>query len=403
MSTPGGGDRRVLVTGLGAICCLGVGPAAYWNGLLTGGGEPAEVPLPHLDMRATKMYLADRSWIPAEPSSHAGVELGSSPRMAVAAAEQALTDAGVGDGARAAVPVVLGAELGNADLHERMRDAGRTAWTPLTPAAAVVAAATGSRAAPISVGNACSASGYALTIALDMIRAGEADTVLAGGAEGVTRAGMGAFDRLGAADPVRCRPFDRNRAGTMFGDGAAMVVLEAAEHARRRGAAPYAELAGAAWSCDAYHPTAPDPSGDQVLRAMTGALADAGLGGADVGCVIPHGTGTPLNDVVESRALHRMFGARTRELPLFSLKAMIGHTTGAAGAFACLTAALMLRHRTVPANTPVDQDPECDVRLPQEGPVGLEMPAVLVNTYAFGGNNASLVVTGVSGGRAEGR
>jgi 3-oxoacyl-[acyl-carrier-protein] synthase II len=212
---------------------------------------------------------------------------------------------------------------------------------------------------------------------------------------------MGSFDRLGAADPVRCRPFDRNRAGTMFGEGSAMIVLEAAGHARRRGARPYAELAGAAWSCDAHHLTAPDPSGGQIIRAMTEALADAKLDLADVACVIPHGTGTPLNDAVESQALNTMFGDRIRELPLFSLKAMIGHTSGVAGAFACLTAALMLRHRESPANFPIDQDPECDVWLPQGRPVPLDAPAVLINTYAFGGNNTSLVVRDFPGEDGE--
>ncbi|GHC68353.1 beta-ketoacyl-[acyl-carrier-protein] synthase family protein [Streptomyces flavofungini] len=395
-------DPRVVITGLGAISCLGTGVAAHWDGLLAGGGQPAEVPLPHLNMRTRKMYLVDRAQVPAKPSRFAGLELGSSPRLAVAAAEQALTDAGLEYGTRDAVPVVLGVELGNADMQEIQRSAGRTAWTTLTPAAAVVGAEIGSRAPLTSVGNACSASGYALTIGLDMIRAGEATTVLVGGAEGITRAGIGAFNRLGAADPVRCRPFDRSRAGTMFGDGSAMIVLEAAEHARRRGAEPYAELAGAAWSCDAYHPTAPDPSGDQIVRAMTEALADARLSACDVGCVIPHGTGTPLNDVVESQALHRVFGERTRALPLFSLKAMIGHTTGAAGAFACLTATLMLRHGRSPANTPIEQDPECDVWVPQGRSVPLAAPAVLVNTYAFGGNNTSLVIKDAVGEHAEG-
>ncbi len=385
-------DQRVVITGLGAISCLGSDVTAYWDGLGAGGAEPVEVPLPDLNMRAKKMYLLDPAEMPSEPSNHAGVELGTSPRLAVAAAEQALADAGLERGARGAIPVLLGVELGNADMQETQRSAGRTAWTPLAPAAAAVGTAIGSSAAVTSVGNACSASGFALTIALDMIRSGEATTVLVGGAEGRTRAGMGAFNRLGAADPVRCRPFDRNRAGTMFGEGSAMIVLEAADHARRRGARPYAELAGAAWSCDAYHPTAPDPSGDQIVRAMTEALADAKLSSFDVSCVIPHGTGTPLNDVVESSALHTIFGEGTGEVPLFSLKAMIGHTTGAAGAFACLTAALMVRHRRSPANSRIDQDPECDVWLPQEHSVPLDAPAVLVNTYAFGGNNTSLVV-----------
>lgn len=393
--------QRVVITGLGAISCLGSGVAAYWNGLLAGGGEPIEVPVPDLNMRAKKMYLVDPADVPPEPSCYAGVELGNSPRLAVAAAEQALTDAGLEGRARSAIPVVLGVELGNADMQEKQRSAGRTIWTPLTPTAGVVGAAIGSRIAVTSVGNACSATGYALTIALDMIRMGEATTVLVGGAEGTTRAGMGAFDRLGAADPVRCRPFDRNRAGTMFGAGSAMIVLEAADHARLRGAQPYAELAGAAWSCDAHHLTAPDPSATQIVRAMTEALADAKLSISDVSCVIPHGTGTPLNDVVESHALRAVFGENAGELPLFSLKAMIGHTTGAAGAFACLTAALMVRHQKSPANSRIDQDPECEVWLPQENSVPQDAPAVLVNTYAFGGNNTSFVVKDFTGKDAE--
>lgn len=400
MTTASSG-QRVVITGLGAISCLGSSVAAYWDGLLAGGGEPAEVRLPDLNMRATKMYLVDPADVPPEPSCYAGAELGDSPRMAVAAAEQALTDSGLEAGARSAVPVVLGVEPGNADMHERQRSAGRRVWTPLTPTAGVVGAAIGSRASVTSVGNACSATGYALTIALDMIRMGEATTVLVGGAEGATRIGMGAFARLGAADPVRCRPFDRNRAGTMFGAGSAMIVLEAADHARLRGVQPYAELAGAAWSCDAHHLTAPDRSGDQIIRAMTEALADAKLRASDVSCIIPHGTGTPLNDVVESQALRAIFGDGTRKLPLFSLKAMIGHTTGAAGAFACLTAALMIRHQKSPANSPIDQDPECDVWLPQEIPVPLDAPAVLINTYAFGGNNTSFVVKDCAGKDAE--
>ncbi|MBB4774661.1 beta-ketoacyl-[acyl-carrier-protein] synthase family protein [Actinomadura livida] len=394
---PSDGDRRAVITGLGTISCAGTDVDAYWDGLLAGGGEPVEVPMPHLNMRAKKMYLVDRAQVPAEPSHHAGAALGTGPRLAVAAAGQALADAGLEPGACGDVPVLLGVEMGNMDVQETRRSAGDPVWTPLAPTAAVVGAAIGSRAAVTSVGNACSATGYALAIALDMIRAGEAAAVLVGGAEGITRVGLGAFNRLGAADPVRCRPFARDRAGTMFGDGSAVVVLEAAGHARRRGAEPYAELAGAAWSCDAYHATAPDPSGDQIVRAMTEALADAGMSGSDIGCVIPHGTGTPLNDVVESRALHRVFGERTRELPLFSLKAMIGHTTGAAGVFACLTATLMLRHRRSPANVPIDQDPECDVWLPQDRAVPLQEPAVMVNTYAFGGNNTSFVVREFTG------
>lgn len=391
-------DHAVVITGLGAVSCMGSGVSEYWAGLMSGGVAPREVPLPHMNMRATRMYLSPDEAVPTQPAISAGVPLGRGPRMAVAAAEEALTDARIDPALRREVPIVMGVEMGNADMQEAQRAAAGDAaspWTSLTLTAAVVGAAIGSRTSNVSVGNACSAGGYALTIALDMIRAGEAEVVLVGGAEGITRVGMAGFDRLGAADPHRCRPFDKDRAGTMFGDGAAMVVVESAEHARRRGVTPYAVLAGAAWSCDAHHPTAPDPEGRQVLRAMTEALATADIAPEEVGCVLPHGTGTPLNDIVESRALRHLFGEQTDCLPLFSLKAMIGHTAGAAGVFGCLTAALMLRNGKVPANVPVNQDPDCEVWLPQDHPVPLNDLPVLVNTYAFGGNNSSFVLSHV--------
>ncbi|MFG1796130.1 beta-ketoacyl synthase N-terminal-like domain-containing protein [Nocardia sp. NPDC049149] len=389
--------NSVVVTGLGVISSLGSGQAAYWQGLLAGGAAPREVPLPHLNMRATRMYLTPDAVVPAEPDRLGAVPLGRGPRMAVNAAREALADAGVTAAQCRELPVVMAVEMGNADAHEVARGAdgaGGIAWSPLSVIAAAVGAAIGSRAGNLSVGNACAAGGYALTTALDMIRAGETERVLVGGGESFTRIGMAGFDRLGAADPVRCRPFDKQRAGTMFGDGAAMVVLESAESARRRGAAAYAEFAGAAWSCDGHHLTAPDPDGRQTVRAMTDALTAAGRKADDIACVIPHGTGTPVNDVLESRALRRTFGANTDRLPLLSLKAMIGHTSAAAGIFGCLTAALILRHARVPANAPINQDPDCDVWLPSTDPVPLAGDAVLINTYAFGGTNASFVLCG---------
>ncbi|WP_439680665.1 beta-ketoacyl-[acyl-carrier-protein] synthase family protein [Embleya sp. MST-111070] len=397
---PRSDERRPVLTGLGAVSCLGAGVGRYWDALLAGGAVPREVDLPHLNMRATRMYRVPGAAVPEHPRRHAGVPLGAVPRMAVAAALEALDDAGIAGPDRADVAVVTGSEMGNASVQEERRGAdgaGRPRWTPLAVAGAAVGTAIGSQRGNISVGNACSAGGYALGIASDLIRSGEASVVLVGAADGVTRVGMGGFDRLGAADPHRCRPFARDRAGTMFGDGAAMVVLESAAHAHRRGARAYAELAGVAWSCDARHPTAPDPDAAQLVRAMREALADAGLRPDRVGCVLPHATGTPLNDAVESRALRRVFGRHTDRLPLFALKAMIGHTSSAAGIFACLTAALLVSRARIPANAPLEQDPDCDVWLPREGPLRLDRPAVLVNTCAFGGNNSSFALTGPGG------
>ncbi|GAA3785068.1 beta-ketoacyl-[acyl-carrier-protein] synthase family protein [Streptomyces coacervatus] len=395
--------RRVVVTGMGSISCLGTGVDAFWAGLLAGGGTPAPIPDPDARMANRLMYLVPQDEVPAEPSRLAGSTLAAGPRMAVAAAREAVADAGLDTRTRARLAVVLGVEMGNAGWHESRRAGVASAaegatWSPMTLTAAAVGAALGAGGGNVSVGNACAASGYAVAVAADMIRGGEADVVLTGGAEGVTRVGMGVFNRLGALDPERCRPFDLHRQGTLFGDGAAMLVLESAEHAARRGATAYAELAGAAWSCDAHHPTAPDPSGGQALRSIRQALDEAGLSREDIGAVVPHGTGTPLNDAVEARVLREVFEDRCDGLPLFSLKGLIGHTAGVAGAFGALTAALLVHHRRVPANAPLDeQDPECPVRLPQQEPVPLSEQAVLVNAYAFGGNNVSLVLTGPEG------
>jgi 3-oxoacyl-[acyl-carrier-protein] synthase II len=401
------GERRVMITGMGVICCLGRGASAFWQGMLAGGGQPAAITDPYAHMRIPLMYHTPAGEVPAKPRTLGHVPLGPGPRMAVAAAEDAVAAAGLDETQRRRLAVVLGIEMGNIEHHEASRveaEAGRVEaaggrtergrWHPMLVTASAVGAAIGAAGCNISLGNACSASANALSLGADMIRAGEVEVVLAGGGEGAARAGLGAFNRLGAMDSRRCRAFDRYREGTMFGNGAAMLVLESAEHAARRGAHVHAELAGAGWSCDAHHPTAPEPDGGQVIRAMREALDTAGLPADRVGAAIPHGTGTPLNDVVESRALGEVFGAHRERLPLLSLKAMIGHTGGAAGAFGALAGVLMLRHGRVPASPPLDElDPECPVWIPQDGPVPLAAPAVLVNAYAFGGNNVSLVVT----------
>jgi 3-oxoacyl-[acyl-carrier-protein] synthase II len=318
--------------------------------------------------------------------------------MAVAAAREALADAGLHSGDAAAVPVVMGVEMGNAGVQEALRGPGAdAAWSPFAVTAAVVAEAVGSCAGAVSVGNACAAGGYALGVALDMIRIGEADVVLVGGAEGITRVGMAGFDRIRVTDPHSCRPFGRDRAGTVFADGAAFAVVESTDHAARRGVRAYAELAGVAWSCDAQHPTAPDPDAAQLVRAMREALADARSSPERVGCVLPHATGTPAHDIVESRALRQVFGDAVDRIPVFALKAMVGHTSGAAGMLACVAAALILSRTVVPANVPVDQDPACDVWLPQGDPSVLSQQVVLVNSCATGGNNSSFVLASPGG------
>ncbi|QKV94778.1 beta-ketoacyl-[acyl-carrier-protein] synthase family protein [Streptomyces sp. NA02950] len=391
----------VLITGLGALSPLGSGVDAFWRGMHTVETTPVTVPDPLARMDHPLMYLVPEDALPDGPAEQDGLPLGRGSQFALEAARQAVEDAGLDPGGGAPDPrrvaVALGSGMGDTDLHERWwtgagPDPGR--WAPVYPVASAVAAWFGAQGPTTCVSNACSASGYALSEGADLIRSGEADVVIAGGAEAYSRVALACFNRLGAIDPERCRPFAAERDGTLFGEGSAVLVLESAAHARARGVRTvYGRLAGTGWSCDAYHPTAPEPSGAQIERAIRDALREAGAsaapGDGGLGFVLPHGTGTELNDVVESRILDALTDGPAA--PLYSLKALIGHTGGAAGAFAALAAVLMLHHRTLPPNVPVGAlDPECPVRLPSE-PSPMTAPYGLVNAYAFGGNNISLV------------
>jgi 3-oxoacyl-[acyl-carrier-protein] synthase II len=240
----------------------------------------------------------------------------------------------------------------------------------------------------LSVSNACAASAYAIGLAQEMLDSGECDLVIAIGAEGYSRVALGSFNRLGAVDAQGCRPFAAGRAGTAFGEGAAALVLERPDSAAARGAAPVADLLGSAFSSDAGHATAPDAHGAQSARTFAEARAAAGRHAAPIAAVVPHGTGTQLNDAVEARLLSDAFGAAG--VPMYSLKALIGHSGGAAGALAAVSAIEIARHGIVPGNVDVGElDPELPVVLNAE-PEPIAGP-VAVNAYAFGGNNATLI------------
>jgi 3-oxoacyl-[acyl-carrier-protein] synthase II len=370
--------ERALITGIGVMACTGRGADAFWAGLEAASSAPS--PAPDDGLELPPIYRAPDD----------GRAPGRVARLAWSAAREAVADAGLDGADTAGWHLVIGTGMGDAATHEAAARA--RAWSPAFDVASTLAACLGATGGATSTSNACAASGYAVAMAADLIRGGEAEVVLAGGAEAYSRVALASAARLKAVDPARCRPFDRHRRGTMIGEGSAMLVLESEAHARRRGAPrAYAEVAGTGWSCDAHHPTAPDPSGEQMVRAMREALARARAEMEDVGVVVPHGTGTQLNDRVEAAALRRALGSH--DPPLYSLKALVGHTGGAAGGLAVAAGALILRHGRVPPNVALDeQDPECPVRLPQDGPVEVGTPVAMVNASAFGGNNVSLVL-----------
>lgn len=386
----------IVITGLGAVSCFGRGVEALWAAMAAAVSEPVAVCDEYARMPHRKLYAVPERAIDAEPAAVGELPIGAAGRLAIDAAEQALEDAGAAETDPDRRAVVVGSGFGDWRLHERWRTEGfpdTDSWAPTFSVAAAVGAGLPARGPNISVSNACAAGGYALSLAAELIRSGQADVVVAGGVETYHRTSMGCFNRLAAVDPVRCRPFDADRQGTIFGEGAAMLVVESAARAARRPAArSYARLAGSAWSSDGFHLNAPEPGGTRIERAMRAALAAARIPAAALGCVIPHATGTTLNDAIEARALERVLGAHAPTTPTYSLKGLTGHTGGAAGAFAAVAATMMLEHGTVPPNPPIgQQDPQCRVWLPRRAR-RLRQPSILVNAYGFGGNNVSLVL-----------
>jgi 3-oxoacyl-[acyl-carrier-protein] synthase II len=299
--------------------------------------------------------------------------------------------------------VIVGTTSGEPEFVERLEDsraagavssaasADLATQYPSHLLAARLARDAGFRGPAITIPTACAAGNHAIATAAGFLRTGRADVMLAGGADAFSRITFTGFARLGAIAPERCQPFDRNRKGMVPGEGAAMLVLEHAAHARRRGARVLAEVAGCGLSCDAFHMTGGDPSGDGAARAMQRALEDAGLAPADVSYISAHGTGTPVNDRLEALALARVFGAGSRT-PASSIKSMIGHAMGAASAIEAVACVLATVRDLVPPTINFETpDPECPLDCVPNAARECVVDVAMNNAYGFGGNNASVI------------
>lgn len=251
---------------------------------------------------------------------------------------------------------------------------------------------------PIS--SACTAGADAIGLGLSLVQSGVADAVLAGGSDApIFPLLFASFDRLGILsrlndDPASAsRPFSRDRNGFVLGEGAGVVILEAEEIARERGAHVYAEVAGFAATCDAFHQLAPDPEGRQGARAVELALGHAGLRSDDIDYVNAHGTSTPKNDAAETTILKAVFGSRARAIPVSSSKSMLGHLIGASGAVEAIITALALRRGVVPPTINLTEaDPECDLDYVSEGARYRSLRAAVSTSFGFGSRNAALVL-----------
>ncbi|MFN8082463.1 MAG: beta-ketoacyl-ACP synthase II [Kineosporiaceae bacterium] len=406
--------RRVVVTGLGATTPLGGDVASTWSAALAGtsGARPLEQDwVAEYDMPIT--FAAQLAVSTDQVLSRGQRQrLDPSGQMALIAAKEAWADAGAPelDGDR--LGVVIASGIGGVwtllTSYDTLKEKGPRRVFPLTvpmlmpngPAAAV-SLELGARAGVHTPVSACASGAESVAYAIDMIRTGRADVVVAGGTEACIHplpiAGFAAMQALSTRndDPAAAsRPYDTGRDGFVIGEGSAVLVLESEEHARARGAKIYAEAASAGLTSDAHHIAAPDPAGTGAARAMAAALAAAGLTASDICHVNAHATSTPAGDVAESAAIRSVLGEATDSVAVTATKSMTGHLLGAAGALESLFTVLALHDRQVPPTINLDdQDPEITLNVVRKEPLALGDGdlAALNNSFGFGGHNVALL------------
>ncbi|HVL65380.1 MAG TPA: beta-ketoacyl-ACP synthase II [Actinomycetota bacterium] len=400
---------EVVVTGVGVVSPIGTGVEDFTEGLLSGRSGAGEIAAFDASDLPVRIAAEVRDFDPARFAAPREVSRTDRfTQMAVAAASLAVEDAGVAPPAGAGVVVGSGiGGLGTIETeHSALLASGPRRVSPfmvpkLMPngAAAAVAMKFGLRGPNFALSSACASGAHAVGEAYRYVASGAADVMLAGGTEAaLTPLAVSAFARMGALstrndDPTRAsRPFDKGRDGFLFGEGAAVLVLESRRHAEARGADALCRVAGYGASADAFHVTQPDPEGAGAQTAMRTALEDAGLSPADVDYVNAHGTSTPYNDRVETHAIKSVFGVEAKRIAVSSTKSQTGHLLGAAGAVEAAVCAIAIARGFVPATINLDDpDEDCDLDYVPEGVRREPIRAALSNSFGFGGQNACLV------------
>ena len=401
--------RRIAITGIGLVTALGVTREESWRRLV--GGECGIRPLTVFDSEGYRSRVAaevDAQAVGSQLSPLERRRWSRADQFGFIAAREAVEDAGLdGSVAPHRVGVLLGA--GTSDLL-RNEDYYRTAmlrgFAHARPSQAwnhfastpvdIIAGRFGFEGLRSCVAAACSSSTIAIGQAADAIRIGRLDAALTGGTDALARLTFSGFNALRLMDADPCRPFDRSRAGMNMGEGAAILVLEEMSRARARGAHIYAELAGYSFGCEAFHPTAPEPDGRPVTAVIADALRDGRVDAELVEHINAHGTATPQNDRAEARGFRALFGSRTAAIPVTSLKAMIGHCLGAAGAVEAAALALSIARGVIPPTiNHAETDPECPVEIVANSARERRMRYAVSTSLGFGGNDAAVVMGAV--------
>ncbi len=406
-------EARVVVTGLGALTPVGNTVAAMWRNLIAGVSGVAPITLFDAANLSTQIAAEVKAF---DPKNHFDAKdarrLERFAQFAVVAAREAVADArlAITDHNREQIAVIIGSGIGGAmsvaEQTKILETRGARRVSPFfipmmlaDTAPAQVAIEFGIEGPNLAIVSACATGNNALGEAAEMIRRGSVVAAICGGTEAclapVVIAGfnsMGALSTRNAEPAAACRPFDATRDGFVMGEGAGIVVLENAEHARARGAQIYGEVIGYGTSADAVHLAAPDAEGEGIGRAMQWALKRANLEPRAVGYINAHGTGTKLNDLTETHAIKQIFGDWAYNIPVSSTKSMIGHTLGAAGAIEAIICLQALREKILPPtinySTP---DPACDLDYVPNAARARPIQVALSNSIGLGGHNACLI------------
>ena len=407
--------RRVVVTGMGAVTPVGNDVATMWRSLIE--GRSGAAPITHFDASSFEVRFAcevkgfDVSQYMDRKEAKRSDQF---TQYAVAAAYQAMHDAGFGDSTGydpENTGVIIGSGIGGLKIFEEQHDVYRSRGpTKISPffipmfisdiAAGIVSMQFNAKGPNYATVSACATSAHAIGDAFRTIQYGDADVMITGGAEAtVTPMAVGGFANMKAlserndSPETASRPFDATRDGFVMGEGGAVLILEELEHAKRRGARIYSEIVGYGATGDAYHLTAPAPNGEGAQRAMKRALKDAGLQPAEIGYINAHGTSTPANDLNETAAIKAVFGEHAYKLNVSSTKSATGHMLGAAGAVELVIGTLAINNSLIPPTinytTP---DPECDLDYTPNKPVERDIEAVISNSFGFGGHNTTLAI-----------
>lgn len=406
--------RRVVVTGIGLVTPCGIGTDNVWNNILSGKSGIGPITRFDVDRFDTKFAGEVKDFNPedyVQPKEVKKMDLFI--HYALAAAQIAMKDAGLDIGKEDSerVGVVVGTGLGGLPTIEKYhsvfleRGPGRITpfFIPMliaNEAPGHIAIQHGIKGPNLCIVTACATGAHSIGEACRIIQYGDADAMVAGGSEAnLTPLTVGGFNAMKAlstrnSDPLKAsRPFERDRDGFVVAEGSGIVILEELEHAKKRGAKIYAEMAGYGYNGDAYHITAPCPDGDGFIRCIRMALKDAQISPDDVDYINAHGTSTKLNDYVETLAVKEVFKEKAYKIPISSTKSMTGHLLGAAGAIEAIFSVLSIRDQVCPPTINYENpDPECDLDYVPNTARNRAINVVMSNAFGFGGTNSTLVL-----------